>query len=190
MVSGKGLAGCNQFIQGLQSRFVVIAQASRVIKIDMGQLRTLFANLDELVHLLLVFGKSKTHFGIIERKHALGGCCVLVQGNGHGTERLHRQHGGIQARPVGTDHHHVVMLAQSGLVQAARQMLNQGGHGTPVDGLPDAVFFLAHGGALGSLAGMVEQKLRKSRLHESTVLFIAWQARMAWRLQVGGDDRA
>jgi hypothetical protein len=47
------------------------------------------------------------------------------------------------------------MLTQTRLVQPARQMLDQAGHVGPGDGLPDAVFFFAHGRIIGAPGGVV-----------------------------------
>jgi hypothetical protein len=47
------------------------------------------------------------------------------------------------------------MLTQAGLVQAARQMLDQAGHVAPGEGLPDAVFFFAHGRIIAAPGGVL-----------------------------------
>ena len=145
----------DQVVERLQTRLVVIAQAARIVEIKPGHLRTLVADFEQLVHLLLVFGKGKGHVGVVDREHALLGGGILVQRNWHCTQRLHCQHGGIQARAIGADHHHVVMLAQTGLVQTASQMRHHHGQVGPADGLPDAVLFFTHGRVPGALGGVV-----------------------------------
>ena len=90
---------------------------------------------------------------------------ILVQRNRNCAQRLHRQHRGIQARPVGPDHHHVLAPAQPCLVQAGSQFCHQSSQCRPAVGLPDAIFFLAHGRRSGALGSMLEQQLGKCGLH-------------------------
>ena len=155
MLRNKYLAGGQQFIQRGQAGLVVAAQTTRIVKVNVGQLRALLANFQQLVDLLLVFGKGKAHLGVVDGEHALQGGCVLVKRNGHSTQRLHRQHGGVQTRPVGTQHHHVVTLAQTGLVQTASQLFHQHGEIGPRKGLPNTVLFFPHGRIERPLSGMV-----------------------------------
>ncbi len=124
---GERFAGSLQLIHGRQSGLVVVAQTTRVIEKDVLQLRAAFANLQQLVDLLLVFGKGETHFRIVDGEHALGRHSVLVQRNRNRAQRLHRQHGGIQPGAVGAHHHHMLTAAQTGLVQACGQVLDHGG---------------------------------------------------------------
>jgi hypothetical protein len=71
---------------------------------------------------------------------------------------LRRQHGGVQPGPVGTDDDHVFAASQPGLMQAAGHMLHQRGQVGPAVGLPDAIFFFAHGRRAAALGGVLEQK--------------------------------
>jgi hypothetical protein len=164
MELGEHLAGRDQFVHGRQARLVVVAQAAGIVKVDMGQLRALFADLQQLVDLLLVFGKGKCHVGVVDRKHAFSGHRILVQRDGHRSERLHRQHRGIQARPVGAHHDHVVVAPQAGLVQPAGDLLDHLLQVGPAQRLPDAEFLLAHGGGRGPRACVFEQQSGKRGL--------------------------
>ena len=153
---GKGLPGRQQFIERGQAQLVVIAQSARVIKINVRQAGALGPCFQQLVHLFLVFGKGEGHVGVVDREHAFRGGRVLVQRDRHRTERLRSQHGGIQARPVGAHHHHVLAPTQTGLVQAAGQVRHHGGEIGPAQGLPNTVFFFAHGRIARALDGMLK----------------------------------
>ena len=111
VLRGKHFAGGHQFVHRGQPGFVVIAQTTWVIKVDVGQLRAFVANLQQLVDLLLVFGKGKTDFGVVDGKYAFQCGRILVQRNRNRTQRLRCQHGGIQAGPVGTQHDQMLTLA-------------------------------------------------------------------------------
>ena len=115
-----------QLIQRGQAFCIVLSQATWIVKKDVLKLRALIPNLQQLVHLLLVFGEGKAHFGVVDREHAFGGGSILVQRNRNRSQRLHCQHGGIQAWPIRSHHHHMLAPAQASLVQASRQFLHHG----------------------------------------------------------------
>ena len=152
----KCLACSLQLIYRSQAGFIVVAQATGVIKEDVFQLGAALANLHQLVNLLLVFSKGEAHFSVIDRENALCRGRILVQGNRNSAQRLHCQHGGIQAGTVGPHHNHVVSAAQASLVQSGSQLLNHGGQVNPAQGLPNTVFLLAHGGLAWAAAGMLQ----------------------------------
>ena len=112
--------------------------------------------LQQFVDLLLVLGKGEGHVGVVDWEHALRGGGVLVQRDRHRTQGLRGQHGCVQARSVGSHHHHVLPPAQTGLVQAAGQVRHHGGEIGPAQGLPNTVFFFAHGRIARALDGMLK----------------------------------
>ena len=157
----------DQRFERFQARFAVLAKAARIVVPDRRELRALGARFQQLVDLLLVFGKCKPDFGVVDRKDAFGGDGVLVQRNRHRAQRLRGQHRGVQARPVGADDDDVFASRQSGLVQSARKMLHQRGHRLPAVALPDPVFLFAHRSSRGSLRSMLQQQSRKRGLHDA-----------------------
>ncbi|MNU81777.1 hypothetical protein D3C71_714480 [compost metagenome] len=159
------LACFDQRVQRRQALFLVVAQAARVVKVDVRNLGALLADLQQLVHLLLVFHQAKAHFGVVEREHTFGPHGVLVQRNRNRAQGLRGQHGGVQAGAVGADHHHVFMALQPGQVQAGGHLLHQPHQVSPAVGLPDAIFFFAQGRGRGALGGMLEQQLRERGQH-------------------------
>ena len=166
---GKGLAAGEQVVNRRQPRLGVVAQAARIVKVDVAQLRALVANFQQLVDLLLIFGESKTHLGVVDGEYALGSCSVLVERNRHGAKGLHCQHGGVQARAVGADHDHVIVPAQTGLVQAAGQSFYHLCQIGPGQRLPNAIFFFTHGRLGWPLARVIKKKSRKCGLHPGTL---------------------
>ncbi len=158
VLRGEDLARGNQFVQRRQTVLDILAQAARIVEVDVRQLRTLLAHLQHLVDLLLVFHQGKAHVRVGDREHAFGGHRILVQRHRNRAERLRGEHGRIQAGPVGAHDDHVFVALQAGLVQAAGNLLHQRRHVGPAVGLPDAIFFFAHGGRAGALGGVFEQK--------------------------------
>ena len=114
-------------------------------------MRAFIANFEQFVDLLLIFGEGKTYLGVVDGKNALECRCVLVQGDRDGADRLHGQHGGVQAGSVGSDHDHVLIATQAGQMQAASQLGDQRCQIGPSQGLPNAIFFFAHGRLCWSL---------------------------------------
>ena len=131
----------------------------------MGQLRALLTDFQQLVDLLLVLGKCKTDIGVVDRKYTLGRHRILVQRNRNRTQGLHRQHGGIQTRAIGANHHHVLVAAQAGLVQSGCDMCHQREQFAPGQCLPDTKFLLTHRGRTGPFSGMFQQQSGERCLH-------------------------
>jgi hypothetical protein len=136
---------------------LVVAQTARLVINDVAQQGAQLADFQQLVDLLLVFDKSQRHFGIRDRKHAFGCDRILVKRHGDGPQRLGGQHGGVKARPVRADHHHVLSALQAQRVHAAGHALDHLGQRRPAVRLPDAVFLFAHGRSVGPLGGMLQQ---------------------------------
>ena len=130
-----------------EARLVVVAQAAPVVEQDVRELRALLADLEHLVDLLLVLDHREAHLALLIGNTHSGRRGVLVERDRNGAERLRRQHGGVQAGPVGADDDQVLAALQAELVQAARDMRYPLGHLAPADGLPDAVLFSRIAGA-------------------------------------------
>ncbi|MNT45759.1 hypothetical protein D3C72_1823580 [compost metagenome] len=75
------LASGDQAVERCEARLRIVAQAARIVVEDVADQRALLAQLQQLVHLLLVFHQAKAHFGVVEREHAFGPHGVLVQRN-------------------------------------------------------------------------------------------------------------
>ncbi|MCY1368114.1 hypothetical protein D9M69_550780 [compost metagenome] len=180
---GERLAGAHQFFERAQAGLVVVAQAARVVVVDVRELRAAVADFEHLVDLLLVFHHREAHLGVVDREHALGAHGVLVQRHGDRAQRLCGQHGGVEPGPVGPDHHHVFTTPQAGLVQTAGDRLDQLRHGGPGGGLPDAVFLFTHRRRGGAAFRVVQQKLGESRLHCRSLLGLGRGGRSLRRLR-------
>jgi hypothetical protein len=161
-----GPALLDQRIDACQAGLGVVAQAARLVVPDVGQMRTAIADLDQLVHLLLVFDDRKRHFRVGDRKHELGRYRVLVQRHRHRAQRLRSEHRGIQAPTVFADHHHMLAALQAGSRQAQRQLAYQLGELSPAQRLPDAVFLLAQRRRIGPLRGVLEHEPGEGGVHK------------------------
>ena len=159
MLVCKGFASFNELLQRAQTGRRIVAQTARVIKNNVLQGRAALAYFKQLVDLLLVLDDCNTHVGVGDRKHAFSAHGVLVQRHWYGAYRLRRQHGGIQARPVAANHHHVLAATQAKLVQAAGDVCHQSGHAGPTVGLPDTVLFFPHRRGVGTFSRVLEQQL-------------------------------
>ena len=158
-------SGFHQLVERLQARLVVAAQAARFVVIDVGNSGALRTNFNEFVDLLLVFDHGKAHFGVVQWEHAFRANSILVQRHRNRAQRLHCQHGGVQARAVGANHHHVLAAAQPRLVQTRRYLRHQTGQLGPAVGLPNAIFFFTQCRCVRALAGMLDKQLRERGLH-------------------------
>jgi hypothetical protein len=58
-------------------------------------------------------------------------------------------------------------------MQPASHVGHHVGHVLPTDGLPNAIFFLTHGGRMGAICGMLQKQFWKGRLHTGPKLFAA-----------------
>ena len=160
-----GAPGFDQRVQRLQAGLVVLAQAARVVEPDVRDLRAGFAQLEELVHLLLVLDHGHRDLGVVDREDVLVGRRVLVKRHRYRAQRLRRQHHGRQARPVVRHHHDVIAALQPGPGQAAGQLAHQHRQRRPRQALPDAVFLLAQCGRVGAPRRVFEHQPGKGRLH-------------------------
>ena len=121
----------------------------------MRQLGAVLPDFQQLVDLLLIFHHAEFHIGVVDWKDALGPHRVLIKRDRDRAQSLGRQHRGIQPRAVGTYDHQMIAPRETHLVQAAGQLLHHGGQVGPGQGLPNAIFFLAHGRRGGPLLGML-----------------------------------
>ncbi len=163
--AGDARAVFQQRIDRLQARLVIVAQAARIVVEDTGDGGALRADLQQLVHLLLVLHHAEAHLGIVQRIDAFGGHGVLVERNGNGAQRLRREHRGVEPRAVRTDHHEVLAARKTRGVQARGEPLHQLREACPGGRLPDAVFLLAQRGGLGALGRVAQQQSGKGVAH-------------------------
>ena len=154
-------SGIDQCLQAFESGLGVVAQPPRLVVPDARQPRRARANLQELVDLLLVFDDGEGHLGVLDREDELGGHRVLVQRHRHRAERLHGEHGGVQARPVLADQDDVLAARQPGLGQSAGEIAHELRHLPPGKRLPDPVPLLAHRRRLRPSLGLREQQRGK-----------------------------
>ena len=143
-----------QRIQTAQTLRRVIAQAARVVVVNARKRRAIRLNFLQLVDLLLVFHHSKPHFGVVDGEDIFRGCRVLVQRHRYAAQRLHGQHAGGQPGAVGADDEHMLAALQTVARQPMGYLPDHGVQVSPIQGLPDTVFFFAQRGIARALARM------------------------------------
>ena len=159
------LTGGQQVVQRRQAGLCVTAQAARVVKPDAGKPRADLAQLDELVHLLLVFHHGKADVGVLNREGVFGRGGVLVQRHGDATQRLRGQLRCVQARPVVADHRQVVATPKPCRRQPAGHLAHGHSQLSPSRGLPDAQMLFTQRAGAGALGCVVKQEAWKSAEH-------------------------
>jgi hypothetical protein len=185
-----GVPSGEQVIDRCQARLAVLAQAAQVVEPDVGELRALGADLQQLVHLLLVLDDSEAHLGVVEREDTLGAGGVLVQRDRDRTEALRCQHRHRQARAVVADHHDVLTALQARGGQTTGHAAHLCRQCRPAQGLPDPVFFFSQGWRVGSALCMVQQQARKGcRHHASPRVMASGPVRYALHRRIQFDVR-
>ena len=110
----------------------------------MGQRRMLLADLEQLVDLLLIFDDRQLDAGVVADKRHFSGTGILVHRHRDRAQRLHRDHGGVQTRPVLADQRHMAAPGHAQARQTGGDRLGLDLQVMPVQGLPDAERFLFH----------------------------------------------
>ena len=144
-----------------QPGVVVVAQAPLVVVDHMGQVMQPLLHREHLVDLLLILDDRDLHLGVFEHVAHLVGDRVGVDRHGDGAERLRRQHGPVQPRPVGSDHGDPVAAPDAEALKPDRKGADLVELVRPAPGLPDAEVLPAHRRPRRAPAQMVEQQLRK-----------------------------
>src|SRR5260221_1424769 len=115
-----------------------MAQATRIVVVDVIEGRALRQDLEELVDLFLVLGQRVTDFRVTQRERHLGRYRVLVERHGNRAEALRGSDRGIDAWTIGANEGEVAAAGEPGVGQAAGQEAHLVGILAPGPGLPDA----------------------------------------------------
>ena len=164
-----GTSRIDQRVEGMKPVFLIVAQPARVVEPDAHEGGAVAADLEHLVHLLLILDDRKGDLGVEDRKGVFGGARVLVERDRHRAERLGREHRGIETGPVLADDDDVLAALQAGFRQAAGECPDERGERAPALGLPDAELLLAQRRRIRTLRGMVEHQLWEGGSHPVTV---------------------
>src|SRR5437762_10024924 len=119
-----------------ERRMRIVAQAARVVVIDVLQAGATGQDLEQLVDLLLVFGERMAHFGVLDGKSHLGGDRVLVKRYRYGAKALCRCDAGVNAWAIGPYQGNVVAALETVLGEGAGQRAHLVGIALPGPGLP------------------------------------------------------
>ena len=161
LVAGEGASLLPHPIIRMEIGLPVMSQPARVAVDHRFEVRAALLDRDQLVDLLLVLDNRQPHLGVIEDIGHLVGDRVLVERHRNAAQCLRCRDRPIEPRPVVADDRDLVAAPETEPLQPAGQLLDLFGDLGPVPALPDAVILLAHGGAVGTLAGMRQQQFRK-----------------------------
>ena len=149
-------------MQPLEARHAfVVAQAARIVVVDVRERRHLRLRLEQLVDLLLVLDDRVDDLGVVQHVDELGGRRVLVHRHRHAAERLRRDHRPVETRPVVADDREMHAALEALRGEAAGERAHLGGDLAPRPRLPDAEVLLARRRMVRAHAGVVQQQPRK-----------------------------
>ena len=146
-------------VEGMQAVDGIFLQAAVVVVDDVLDSLAVFADLQDLVDLLLVLHHGEAHACMIEHEAHLGGHRVLIDRHRDGAQRLGGAHGPVEPRPVIADDRHLVAARQAEPGEAHGERGDLVAHLGPGPDLPDAQVLLAHGRAIGETPGVTQQQL-------------------------------
>ena len=148
--------------QPLVARHVgVVAQAARVVVIDVRERRHLRLRLEQLVDLLLILDDRVDDAGVVQDVDELGGGRVLVHRHRHAADGLGGNHRPVEPRAVVADDREVHPALETLRSKTAGERAHFGGNLGPGPGLPDAEVFLTGGGRVRPQLRVVQQEPRK-----------------------------
>ena len=149
-------------LQPLEARHVlVVAQAARIVVVDVRERRDLRHRLQHLVDLLLVLDDRVGDLRVVQHEDELGRGRVLVHRHRDAAQRLRRQHRPVEPRPVVADDREVHAALEALRGEAAGERAHLVRDLAPRPGLPDAEVLLAAGRMRGAHLRVVQQKTRK-----------------------------
>ena len=147
-------------LAGDEARRLVIREATGFVVNDVLEAGAA-ANLQELVHLLLILGDDEADLGLLERVEHLFSDCVLVERDGDAPQALGGRHGPVEAGPVVADQGEPISPGEAARRQTAREGADFPRHVLPGPRLPDAEVLLADRGAPAANPRVVQEELRK-----------------------------
>ena len=110
--------------------------------LDLGQL---VPHLQDLIHLLLIFGQDHPGVGVIDDVLHFRGDGILINGDRHTSERLRRHQRPVQLGAIVTDDGQLIMALKAKLGKSEREVPNLFQVLRPTVGLPDAILLLPNG---------------------------------------------
>ena len=168
----------------------VVAHAAVLVvddALDRGTARQYF---EQLVDLLLVFGKDVGNFRALDRRRNLVRRRILIERHHDGAEPLRRAHRRIQARPVVAQQGDMRAALQASRRRCSRKRGGFFGQFAPGYGAPDAAALFTDGRTFTPFSGVMHQQLRKSIQVQIPSRHLPrspmppqspWRAERAWR---------
>ena len=140
---------------------LVVAQAARIVVVDVLERGDLRHGLQHLVDLLLVLDDRVGDLRVVQHEHEVRGGRVLVHRHRDAAQRLRRAHRPVQARPVVADDRQVHAAPEALRGESARERAHLVGHLAPRPRLPDAEVLLPRGRMVRAHLRLMQQEPRK-----------------------------
>ena len=154
-------AALEQAVIAREPRLLVMAQAARIVVIDVLEGRTLRQDFEQLVDLLLVLGERVPDLGVADRKGHLRRHRVLIQRDRDRAEALGGSDRRIDTRAVRAHQRHALSARNSVLGERAREVARLLRELLPRPRLPDAEILLADRRPLGPHSRVMHEQLGK-----------------------------
>ena len=141
-----------------QLRLGIVAQATRVVIVDVLEVGILRSDLEQLVDLFLILDDRVFDLGIVEHEQHFLRDRVLVHRYRHAAQALGRSERPVQSRPVVADDGQIHAVPESLRSQTASERAHLIGDLRPGPALPDAQGLFADRRAVPLLSRMLQQK--------------------------------
>ena len=152
------LAPCLERVPRDQAWIGVSGQSTRIVVDNVFDRRALLTQIEDLVDLLLVFGKRETRARFVNEVADLIEGCIRERRHRVSMESAGGQHPGVKSRPVVAEHQHDVARFETQSLKtgcAAKHDIKQF---LPRRLLPDTLAFLAHCDTVGKGPGILRQQ--------------------------------
>ena len=143
-------------------RLLVVAHAAVLVVDDAANRGTARQYFEQLVDLLLVFGKDVGNVRTLDRRRNLVGRRILIERHHNGAEPVRRAHRRIQARPVVAQQGDMSAALQAARRRGSRKRGGFFGQFAPGYGAPDAAALFTDSRTFTPFSGVMHQQLRKS----------------------------
>ena len=157
-IAGEQLrALCLERVPRDQAWIGVNGQSTRIVVGNVFDRRALLTQIEDLVNLLLVFGKRETRACFVNEVADFIEGCIRKRRHRVSVESAGGQHSGVKSRAVVAEHQHDVTCLETQSFKtgcAAKHDIKQL---LPRRLLPDALAFLAHGDPVGKGPGILRQ---------------------------------
>ena len=157
-IAGEQLrALCLERVPRDQARIGVSGQSTRIVVDNALDRRALLTQIEDLVDLLLVFGKRETRACFVNEVADFIEGCIRERRHCVSMDSAGSQHSGVKSRPVVAQHQHDVACFETQSFKTSCAAKHDIKQLLPRRLLPDALAFLAHCDTVGKGSGILRQ---------------------------------